>query len=330
MAEKARYEYFSFFLMSLALWLAVEEMDFISLLVAFLAVETQPAALAIPIAVIVLMALKGGLTRERIWKIAGAIAITGSLYFALHPGVFLQVMHPVSAIRALTGSAKDPDQSVGGFFTAYFVTRRRHLPELVIFLAALVVCWRQRDHFDSCYPLWSAAALIVFSILLGRGNVAYIVFLYPFLVLAVLQAFYREGRTLTLVAITFLYTMPQYAYLYWINRNEGWRSSDLHEVEIAIHGAENTLHKTDANTTVYGDYTLWFAHPQRFYAADGNTVTEMGNADVYLCFDQPLMKPGYVAPGGFNCADLKSRVSMVELSSLMLRNHLLHIYIRPE
>lgn len=323
MATKARYEYFSFLLMSLAIYLAVCGVEFAGLLLAFLAVETQPAAVAAPIVLIVLLSLlRKWRTRQILQAAVAALAAFG-LYTLLHPAAIAQIIHGGHATGPPPAGA---NMHRGGFALAYFADRRRHLPELLLFALGLAACWRKRNQFQIKWPLWTSVALLCLSVALIHGNVAYMVFLYPFLVLATLKAF--EKRTAMFVAAGMVfYCAAQYAYLIRMNHGEGWRTSDLHAMSQAIDLAKADIHKADPH--IYGDYTVWFAHPRYFEAAGFLTQADAAKADIYLCFDRPLMPPGWVSPDTPTCADLKSQTPLIDFSSLMVRNHLLHVMTHP-
>ena len=85
MAEKFRYEFFSFFLLSLALWLGANRHHFLALLVAFLSVETQPIAILIPVIIFSLLISRVTNRRRLVWQACAAAILALAVYLALHP-----------------------------------------------------------------------------------------------------------------------------------------------------------------------------------------------------------------------------------------------------
>jgi hypothetical protein len=86
--------------------------------------------------------------------------------------------------------------------------------------------------------------------------------------------------------------------LAYVNRGFGYTQRDISQVAGAIDAASEQLGVPDKDLTVYGDYSLWFAHPHLYHAAANSTLPYANQAQLFLCYDRPL--PGH----GMNPTDV--------------------------
>jgi hypothetical protein len=320
-ASKFRYEYFSFALLSLGLLLVAYRRPVLGIFVAALAVEVQPAALVGIIPVIVLACCTNRLTIRLLVRATIALSLAGTIYLYLHPQVlFLGYRLPHSRLSASLWN--------GGFFTSYFFDRRRHLPELITFLIAGAFYWRKRNVINSHYLGISAIAMSVFSLLMPHGNASYMIFLYPFLVAAALSAFNLERWAPVAIILACTYVLPQYAALAYINRSQGYRSQDISQVAATIQDAAQHLDIRDDSLRIYGDYGLWFAHPHFYRAAAQTTISNVQDADLYLCFDSPILGSPGISESMFHCSDIKRLVDLRLVSTTVVRGRKLYLYCK--
>jgi len=320
MMEKARYEFFTFFLLSLALWLGVQGWEFLTVLVALMATETHPFAITVPIVVILLLAI-----RTRNWKMLTLkVAVSGCLalafYFHLHPHA-LEVMsrgaHPFNSYVP------------GGILYAYFVERRRHLPELVFLLLGSWLYWKHRSEVRDTPVKWLALMVGALLFVQPHLNAAYAIYAMPFFLWVALEGYDLARKWLWVPGLVLLGILAQYGYLYKVNLHEGFRRQEFAAVQQGITESEATLGIADSQVRLCGDYSLWFAHPQNYKTCQVRwEEKELRSADIYLCFDGPLQPNGLSATEWLSCADTNEMVPLRELSSINLRGHLLHIETR--
>jgi hypothetical protein len=322
-ANKFRYEFLSFALISLGLLLISYRKPFWGAFVAALAIEIEPMALAglIPVAALAWDTHK--ITRGLLGRLAAGLAMAGAVYAILHPDV-LHVGEYLTQLRIHSSSG------IGGFFAAYFLHRSRHLPELFCFALASFFYWHRRDKIDSHYLGISALALSTFSIAMPHGNPSYMVFLYPFLVATALLAFQADRRALLIAVSACVYFLPQYAVLAYLNRNQGYRINDIRQVSGAIRAASYRLGISDSQLRVYGDYSLWFAHPHHYEAASASTLGNAQDADLYICYEHPIQAGNLTPESMIYCPELRRRFPLALFSAITVRNHEIYLYTKEK
>ena len=313
MMEKARYEFFAFFLLSLAMWLGIQGFEMAGVFIAFIAVETEPAAIMVPLVVVLLLASKAK-DRKRFALEVGIIAVVAlACYIQLHPG----------AIREMVAAPRLTHEFyLGGTLSAYFIERRRHLGELLVILIAACIYWQHRQQIFNRTPVWLAmfTCLVLFVL---HPTVAYVVLAMPFLLWPSLEAYDRAKLLRWIPAALFLYLIAGYAYLYQTNMHEGFDTGDFSLVRAHIESSAQQLHISSGQLRVVGDYSLWFAHPQHYRAIA--STESLQNADIYLCFDGPLERSGLSALTSMWCPQLRKLVQVHELSAFPVKGHLLHV-----
>jgi hypothetical protein len=314
MVEKGRYEFLAFLLLALALWLGVKGLEFAAALVAMLAVESEPAAVLVPLVVVLLLVIRSKDWKRLILKLGVAALIALAVYMKLHPG----------AIQLMAHTHYDQQHSAfGGTMRSYFFKRKRHLLELAMLLLGVFFYLQRRPGIHPM-PLWCAAITAAMLILLPHGNVAYELFAMPFLLWVALEGYDGAPRWRWVPALAFLLTLAQYGYLYHANRHEGFRAQDFAGVRERISASEIELGVPDSQTNICGDYSLWFAHPQDYHVCSTSRMDAMEAANLYLCFDAPLETGGLSAPTP-TCSELEAVIPLREMSSLKVRGHLLHV-----
>ena len=312
MAEKFRYEFFSFFLLSLALWLAANRHAFLSLLVAFLAVETQPIAILVPVIIFALLISRVTNRRRLVWQACAAAVLALAVYLALHP-------HGISAMAAGL-EARHEKYQVGGTLFAYFGKRLRHLPELIVLAVGAWFFYRRRAEISFPGIDWIAWAIIVLFFLMPHPNVSYMVFLLPFLLLIAVLGFERDRRFLWMPICLACIILAQYGYLFHRNYHEGISAADIARVSAMIRQSESELALNDAKTHIVGDLSVWFAHPYNY-----SVRLEVDSGDLYLCYSRPLEEGDLAVAGRYSCNELRGRLPVRTISEVTLNGHTLYL-----
>ena len=320
MAGQFRYEFFSFFLMSLAFYLATNRLAFPALLVAFLAPETQPAALVACIPTIVVLCA-GSLSRGRLilqTMLAGLVG--GAAYVWLHPGAIRTMLHTQGGVPWHPFS--------GGLLSVYFLDHPRHLPEFIVLLVGAAFYAVHRAHILR-REIGSGAVLItLFFLFMPHPNAYYMSLALPFPLLAAMLGYQRsKGFVWVLIAGT-AFMIGGYAYRVRSNINQGYDARDITKVGESIQKAEATLHLHDESVHIVGDWSLWYAHPH-YYLSSSALTKDVERGALYLCGEQDAWKlSNQSIPKQVSCASLRARVPLELVDQLEIRGRKLSLYRR--
>jgi hypothetical protein len=314
MASQAKYECFTFLLLFGSLLLVLHKRYFLAGLVAAMAVEIQPMGIVAPVmAAICLAVTQGSILQERVWAWAALLAggaLVIPVYFLLHPDIFT-AFTPVDNLEATW--LLHP-----GFLYAYFweTQYKRHLPELAVFLCALFLIRRrgndQRDDdlMRERFAFSCVIAATAASFLLKWPNYHYTVFWYWAALLLVFQVAGTYARASWVCLIAVLYMMPQYGFVFAKNRDGGFSTAEFGAVRTAIAQVAGTAEAVP----VFGDYTLWFAMPEKFTVANHQNIGLAGQAAVVACFDKLLVND----PQMLTCDEIQSAIDLVPAGGIAL------------
>jgi hypothetical protein len=320
-AEKFRYEYLSLLLISAGLLLLAYGRIGFGFFVTALAFEIEPMAVLglIPAAV---LAYSVCADRRRVTqRMIAAVTAATAICLCLHP----DVTHLGTLLRhAQSGQT----QVRGGFFRAYFVQRYRHLPELAFFAVAGSIYWRRRHRIHLHYLGISAAVFTACSLIVPHGNSTYMVFLYPFLVGMALVAIRADRHPFWVAGLAVAYLLPQYTWLACTHRGFGYRAADIQQVSDAIDGASREIGLDPNQAKIYGEYSLWFAHPHFYRAASPGTLDYAGDADLFVCYEHPLPAKSMAANHMLYCPDLRRHFSLSLISTTLVRGNMLYLYTK--
>ena len=282
-ANRFRFEPLSFLLTSAGLLLSTFDLLFLGIFVAAIAIETQPSALLGLAPVLIFNVARHGLSRRLLTRGAAALLLAGSITLWLHPQL-AQLLRFGS-----TPSGTVPLHAVvtghSGFIEYFLMVR--HLPEtLFLALAPWFFLFRgRRLPQHAAWIAWSALAAACLAVLSPHPNVIYTMFFYPLLLLLALLWF-TERQLAWIAAVGIAGAAAQYAYLAHLNRGQGYREADLAKVSAMIAEGERSLGIDDGNTHLFGDYSLWYAHPRNFVPSGDNNVAYAASADLLLCYRQ--------------------------------------------
>jgi hypothetical protein len=155
------------------------------------------------------------------------------------------------------------------------------------------------------------------------------VFLYPFILLAVWNLLQTKRALLVVVAMLMLDVLPQYGVLYfYINRHEGYSKDDIERVRHAIDNAQASMHLSNEALHIYGDYGLWFSHPQNYVGAAAWTQDSIGKSNLVLCYPAPIQSPAITQPNLLYCPDILHLRPFQEIDKVAIRGHELCILIQ--
>jgi hypothetical protein len=145
MANQSKYEYVTFLLAVCGLLLAARRHLLLAGLISVLAIEVQPIGIMGPIYLIAYELNRMIQTRRlrlefgRVAKLVLGSIIGLAVYFTLHPGI-------LTLLAAVSQNPAELNNRAGHFLYGYFFDQRlyRHVPELAVFVACLLVhIWRR-------------------------------------------------------------------------------------------------------------------------------------------------------------------------------------------
>ena len=321
-ANRFRFEPLSFLLTSAGLLLSTFDLVFFGVFVAAIAIETQPSALLGLVPVLGFNIARHGLSKGLVTRAAAALALAASITLLLHPALW----HLLRYGAASTGVVPLRVIADHSGFIAYFLLLR-HLPETLFLASApwIFLLMGRRLPAKTAWIAWSTLAAASLAILSPHPNVSYTLFFYPLLLLLALLWF--TPRQLAWIAAACIVSATvQYAYLARLNRGQGFRAADIARVSALIAQGEQSIGMNDADVHVFGEYSVWYAHPHYFVAGGDNNPAYVPGADLLLCYRQ--RPPGASQPQAMMDCDVMLKLLPASrlLGSTNLRGNTLWLY----
>jgi hypothetical protein len=179
MANISRYEYITFLLAVCGLILVARRHLLLAGLISVLAIETHPIGIVAPVYLIayelsrMIEMRRWHLEFDRIAKMTLGGLLGFGVYFILHP-------HILALLAAMSSNPAGWEVSSAHFLTGYFFQARlyRHLPELAISAACLLVHIWRRDYMQWPFPIVASLATLFVGFIIRHGNEYYIPFWY--------------------------------------------------------------------------------------------------------------------------------------------------------
>lgn len=254
LAHKIRVEAISFFLATLSLYLFQKEQYFLSGLAGAIGIENHPYAIIFLFYILAYVYyirkdIVNNLSRYMVhllWFVSGGVAGIG-YYLWLHHDY-------LGALSNISGRVN------GNAFMQYFFGMPmsfRHWPELIVILISLGIFLYNRYWKEDRFILPWLAAVVVMSIFVPRNNFNYVIYLFPPVIMLMLYTFYKLKLLHFLLMGILLFQVPQYAILFYWNRNYDHREYIQTVRE----------HVPDDTPFIYGSYNDWFAfYDKNFHA----------------------------------------------------------------
>jgi hypothetical protein len=255
MANQSKYEYVTFLLAVCGLLLAARRHLLLAGLISTLAIEVQPIGIMAPIYLIAYEASRMIQTQrfrlefDRVAKLALGGVLGLAVYFILHPGILaLLAVHPNPAEWGKEGPIH--------FLYGYFFEQKlyRHLPELAVFIACLLVHIWRRDYTQCAFPLVASLVTLLIGFFISHANFYYTPFWYfPAFLLVFLTA-NIACRAVALPALVLVLFVPQYAVAYvWGHKYSYARQGELQVARAAIASRDTDL----SHAHIFGDFIFW-------------------------------------------------------------------------
>lgn len=259
-SNKIRQEPLALFLCSLAFLLFIKERYFFSGLVLGIAVETHPFAFiggfwALAYVTVLLPKFKANPKRYVLGALfyLSGLAIGFAYWLALH-------LPYAEGLGSITNAL------YSNVFAAYFFTHRyswRHWPELFMIVVALILFIVRRKYLSHPFVLPFIVSVVLASFLVTRGNLHYIVYIYPSVILLILTVAEDFKIVPFLILSLLLFQLPQYAWLFWSQKDYD-HSEYISRIRAVVAEAEG-----DDEELIYGNPNAWFAFQERDFRAYG-------------------------------------------------------------
>jgi hypothetical protein len=286
MANQSKYEYFTFLLAVCALLLAARRQFVLAGLVSVLAIEVQPIGIMAPIYLIAYEASRMIQTPRfqvefgRVGKLMLGGAIGVAVYFILHPDIL--------TLLAASDAAEWHQGSVHFLYEYFFKTRFwRHLPELAIFAACLVVHIWRRDYMQWPFPIIASLATFLMGVFLRHHNGFYVPFWYFPSFLLVFMTISPLWRSVVVPVLVLVLFVPMYAMAY----AEGHKYANQDELQVArtaIASRGTDLRKAQ----IFGDFMFWPVFKDLSFEWSASHVSEQPRGTIYLiCGLDPTFSP---------------------------------------
>ena len=252
MANQSKYEYITFLLAVCALLLAARRQFFLAGLISMLAIEVQPIGIMAPVYLVayelsrMIQIGRFRLELDRVAKLAlgGVLGLT--VYFILHP-------HILALLAASSNPAEWKQGSIHFLYGYFFETRLyRHLPELAVFAACLLVHIWRRDYIQWPFPIIASLATLFVGFFLHHHNGFYAPFWYFPSFLLAFMTISVAWRAVALPALVLVLFVPMYVVAYvegrkYAGQNKLWAARPA----IANLGTELS------HAYIFGDFIFW-------------------------------------------------------------------------
>jgi hypothetical protein len=253
MANQSKYEYITFLLAVSSLLLAARRYLLLAGLISVLAMEVQPIGIMGPIYLVAYeLSRMIQVGQFRVEFDRGAKLVLGGLlglavYFILHP-------HILSLLAASPNPAEWGKEGSIHFLYGYFFETRlyRHLPELGIFIACLLVHIWRRDYIKWPFPIIASFATLFIGFFIAHRNGFYTPFWYFPSFLLVFLTISVAWRAVAVPVLVLVLLVPQYAvgYVEW---HKYARRDDLQVARSIIAGRSTDL----SHAHIFGDSIFW-------------------------------------------------------------------------
>ncbi len=284
-ANQARSDALCFFLLSLSLLLFIKRSYLLSGLIAMVSFEVHPVGIST-----LFYILAVALARRGAMKATDNKPVRSFFFFAF--GIFLGALYYYLLHRndlsllftTLAGGNR------GGFeiipiLTEYFFKTKyyRHIPELILIIGCAGVFIARRYWRKNRLPAFFFLAACAIALVIRRPNFMYMIFLYPAFLLVILYVFHAAGRIRLIMVMILIYLIPQYAYVYFQNRNFDFPRY-IGKVMSSV---------PDDSLAVIGSPNDWFAFQDRdFYTLDYRKGIESLNLQEFYLIENDDYRNG--------------------------------------
>lgn len=287
MANQSKYEYITFLLAVCGLVLAARRHLVLAGLISVLAIEVQPIGIIAPIYLIsyelseMFRRRRFRVEFDRVAKLVLGGVLGVAVYFILHPHI----------LTLLATSSNSGGWNLGEihFLYGYFFESRlyRHMPELAVFAACLLVHIWRRDYMQWPFPIIASLATLFVGFFLPHHNYFYVPFWYFPSFLLVFQTISVAWRAVALPALVLVLFVPQYAVAY-VEGHKYARQGELQVARSAISGRGTDL----SHAHIFGDFIFWPVFKDLSFEWSPSVWNNIPNGTIYLiCGLDPPFSP---------------------------------------
>jgi hypothetical protein len=305
------------------LLLAARRHLFLAGLISVLAIEVQPIGIMAPLYLIayelgrIIQARRYRLEFDRVVKIVLGGVLGLAVYFILHP-------HILALLEVSPNPAEWGKEGSIHFLYGYFFETRlyRHLPELGIFIACLLVHIWLRDYMQWPFPIIASFTTLFIGLFISHRNGFYSPFWYFPSFLLVFLTISLHWHAVVVPVLVLVLFVPQYAVAY-VEAHKYATQGELQVARSAI-----TSRGTDlSHAQIFGDFIFWpvFKDLSFKWAPTGKFAQALGTSYLICGLDPPF------SPQERVCADelpAFSDMQLVEQFSWAGRKYL--VYERRE
>ena len=287
MANQSKYEYITFLFAVGGLLLAARRHLLLAGLISVLAIEVQPIGIMAPIYLIayelsrMIQTRRFRLEFDRVAKLVLGGVLGLAVYFILHPDIL--------ALLAASSNATGLNQGSIHFLYGYFFEARlyRHLPELGIFIACLLVHIWRRDYMQWPFPIIASLATLFIGFFLRHHNYFYTPFWYFPSFLLVFLTISVAWRAVALPVLVLVLFVPQYAVGYFEGHKYA-RQGELQVARSAIASRSTDL----SHAHIFGDFIFWAVFKDLSFEWSPSVMFKQPRGTSYLiCGVDPPFSP---------------------------------------
>lgn len=253
LANQARADALTFLLVTLSFFLFLYKFYFFSGLVTMLAFENHATGSMVFFYLVVFIIShrteffeNRKLLLRKMMLFGFGVLIGATVYLYLH---YPYLMNFANTISERTDLAKSKHNN---FILSYFFETKhyRHIPELVIITAALIIFISKKYFKENKFVLLFIGFVILASVVLRRPNFNYIVYAYPSFILLILYVADKIKKINWVLVIFLILLIPQYFYVLKLN--------GYYDEEAYVEKLKQVSIPEETNT-IFGSPNEWFA-----------------------------------------------------------------------
>lgn len=279
-ATSTRMEAFEFLLIALAMMCLLRQWYESAMIITWLAIESHPIGVIAFFYLAAVFFSSPSLRRSFLKKkTSGSLRILTTFLLGFF-GFILLHHETLGQLQSLLSRKNMPPdlKAYGPLFYYFFETKYyRHLPELALFGAALLVFIKKGFYRLDRFTFILLILLTTAAIIIRRPNFHYAIFFYPALLILLLRTSEALGRLKGIIILLLLLLLPQYLYVYANNHSFNFEK----QVEILRTTVPND------GLPVLGNGNDWFSffHRPFYYYNYLGDYTKIGLTEFYLVED---------------------------------------------
>jgi len=253
--HQTRSDSFAFLFASLSFYLFMNKRFFLSALILCISMETHPiGASGAFYCLAYLIAYPHEYLKDRKYVIKSILL----LFLGIIAGVFIYIaLHYeyLSGYFSNISKGLTADSIISrNYILAYFFDTRyyRHIPELLIFLAALAIFFKQKIYKKENkykFALILFTTVLLSTLILSRGSTHYMVFIFPSILMIIITVAMLNKKIWLINLVLLIILAPQYGMMYYEEHNYQGMNAYIETVKDNL----------PQDLPIYGNFNMWFA-----------------------------------------------------------------------